>query len=370
MYFARRLSIWPTLPLNVHFRHVSKWLPFPLSDDGCRVFSKARHAIWNACRTLGLGGNDVVLVPAYHHGCEIEALLQAGVKIRYYEVTDLLEPDPISLETMLTQDVKVLYLIHYLGFPQDAIRWRKWCDERGLLLFEDAAQAFLAEIDNKPVGSFGQAGVFCLYKTYGIPDGGAVITAVPPALPKTEHPSGKWGVFKRHVNWIAERWAVIGSIHLYVKPMMKKFKKKNHNPHKEFELGDPFTLPSTMTMRLLTRMVDHSTAGRRRENYKFLLEHHRHLVPRPFLTLPEGACPFAFPIEVNDADEVLKKLRRYGVEGLLFWRNPHPSLPVKDFPKSMAFRNRVFAVPVHQELTASELMQITEALHKSTIRKQ
>lgn len=152
--------------------------------------------------------------------------------------------------------------------------------------------------------------------------------------------------------------------------MMKKLKKKNHNPHKEFELGNPYTLPSSMTMRLLTRMVDHSTAERRRENYRFLLDQHRHLVPRPFLTLPEGACPFAFPVEVNDADEVLKKLRRYGVEGLLFWRNPHPSLPVKDFPKSMAFRNRVFAVPVHQELTASELMQITEALHKSTILKQ
>jgi len=367
MYFARRLSIWPTLPLDVHFRHVSKWLPFPLSDDGCRVYSRARHAIWNACRTLGLGGNDVVLVPDYHHGCEIEALLQAGVKIHYYEVTDLLEPDPIKLENMLTPNVKVLYLIHYLGFPQDAIRWRKWCDERGLLLFEDAAQAFLADIDDRPVGTFGQAGVFCLYKTYGIPDGGAVVTMVPPELPKSKHSSGRWGVFKRHVNWVAERWAVIGSIHLYVKPLTKRLKKKNHNPYREFELGDPFAPASDMTMRLLPRLVDRSSAGRRRENYKFLLDHHRHLVPRPFLTLPKGASPFVFPVEVNNADEVLKKLRRYGVDGLLFWRNPHPSLPVDDFPNSKAFRNRVFGVPVHQELTRSELMQINEALHRSTV---
>src|SRR5687768_11009173 len=183
MYFARRLAIWPTLPLNVYFRNVSKWLPYPLGHEECRVFSRARHAIWSACRTLGLGNNDVVLVPAYHHGCEIEALLQAGVNIRYYELTDLLEPDPVNLQQLLTPDVKVLYLIHYLGFPQDALRWRQWCDERGLLLFEDAAQAFLAEIDNMPVGSFGHAGVFCLYKTYGIPDGGAVISFKPPVLP-------------------------------------------------------------------------------------------------------------------------------------------------------------------------------------------
>lgn len=367
--WERRLSIWPTLPLNVYFRDVSPWLPYPLSDAGCRVFSRARHAIWNACRTLGLGRKDVILVPAYHHGCEIEALLQAGVNIRYYELTELLEPDPISLQSLLTPDVRVLYLIHYLGFPQDAVRWRQWCDERGLLLFEDAAQAFLAEINNKPVGSFGHAGVFCLYKTYGIPDGGAVTMTGPPALPTSALQSGRWRVFKRHVNWVAERSGLIGSLHLGIKPMMKLLKKKkDHNPHKEFELGDPFMPPSAMTMRLLSKLVDKTTAERRRENYRFLLDHHRHLVPRPFLSLPEGASPFAFPIEVNNADEVLRKLRRYGVEGLLFWRNAHPSLPVKDFPRSMAFRNRIFAVPVHQELTQSELYQIADAVHMSTIQ--
>lgn len=365
LYFARRLAIWPTLPLNVYFRSVSQWLPYPLSHDKCRVFSKARHAIWSACRTLGLGSNDVVLAPAYHHGCEIEALLQAGVNIRYYELTDLLEPDPVSLQALLTPDVKVLYLIHYLGFPQDAIRWRQWCDERSLLLFEDAAQAFLAEIDHRPVGSFGHAGVFCLYKTYGIPDGGAVISFMPPLFPASEIQPGKWGVFKRHVNWIAERWAIIGSLHLFAKPFMKLMRKKNPNPHKEFELGDPSSPPSAMTMRLLSRLVDKKTAERRRENYKFLLSHLRDLVPTPFLSLPEGASPFAFPVKVNDAQDTLKRLRRYGVEGLLFWRNPHPSLPVKDFPKSMIFRNRVFAIPVHQELTRSELQQIVDAVLKS-----
>jgi hypothetical protein len=32
----------------------------------------------------------------------------------------------------------------------------------------------------------------------------------------------------------------------------------------------------------------------------------------------------------------------------------------------MAFRNRVFAVPVHQELTQSELQQIADAVLKAT----
>jgi dTDP-4-amino-4,6-dideoxygalactose transaminase len=367
LYYSRRFAIWPTLPLNVYFRKPSTWLPYPLNEEGCRVFSKARHAIYNACQTLGLGKNDVLLVPAFHHGCEIEALLQAGVQIRYYELTELLEPDPASLQSLLTPNVRVLYLIHYLGFPQNALRWRQWCDERGLLLFEDAAQSFLTEINNRPVGSFGHISVFCLYKTYGIPDGGAVISIKPVAPPSSQTQPGRWRVFKRHVNWIAERWAVIGSVHLFLKPIIKLLKKKkNYNPHKEFEMGNPTSPPSAMTLRLFSKIADKSTAEQRRENYKFLLNHFRNLVPRPFASLPDGASPFCFPIEVDNAQEVLKKLRRYGVAGLLFWRNPHPSLPVKDFPLSMAFRERVIGIPVHQELTQSALQQITEAVHKST----
>jgi dTDP-4-amino-4,6-dideoxygalactose transaminase len=367
--WVRRLAIWPTLPLSVYFRKVSSWLPFPLNDNRCRVFSRARHAIWNICRTLGLGDKDVILVPAYHHGSEVEALLQAGVHVRFYKLTDMLEPDPNHLQSLLTPEVRVLYLVHYLGFPQDAPRWSQWCEDRGLLLFEDAAQAFLTEIDNRPVGSFGDVGIFCFYKTYGIPDGGGVISMVPPALPESEVKQGGWRVFKRHFNWIAERWAFIGTLHLMCKPLVKLLKKKNHDPYKEFDLGDPYTPPSTMTMRLLPRLVDKTTAGRRRENYKFLLRHLGHLVPRPFSLLPEGACPFAFPIEIDDAPEVLARLRRLGVEGILFWRNAHPSLPVMDFPVSRAYRSRVFAVPVHQELTQSELQQIVEAVLKVTGRE-
>jgi hypothetical protein len=37
-----------------------------------------------------------------------------------------------------------------------------------------------------------------------------------------------------------------------------------------------------------------------------------------------------------------------------------------DFPVSSAFRNRVFALPVHQELTRSELQQIVEAVLSCT----
>ncbi|HEY4652172.1 MAG TPA: DegT/DnrJ/EryC1/StrS family aminotransferase [Pontibacter sp.] len=340
-------------------------MPFPLDQENCKIFSRARHAVWNACRALHLGNNDAVLVPAYHHGSEVESLLQAGLQVIYYEVNDALEPDPGALERLLTPNVRALYIIHYLGFPQKATMWKRWCEEHGLLLIEDAAQAFLATSEGKPVGSFGDMGVFCLYKTYGLPDGGAIVSKCPPAQPSGSSSLGLWKTFKRHVNWIAARQGGIASIHLVVKPLIAKIKRQYERQHQEFELGEPSTPSAAINAYLIPRIVDAKTAERRRANYSFLLDNLKDIVPFPFSVVPEGACPFAFPIEVRQSKNFLRRLQTRGVIGLLFWLNPHPSLPVENFPKSKALREHMLALPVHQELTRADLIQIVNAVKES-----
>ena len=173
------LSVWPPLPPTIYFHRNSNERPFPLDDDRCRLFARARHALWLGVQALGLAPGDEVLVPAYHHGSEVEALIQAGLGCRFYDVTSGLEPDPAELEALISPSTRALYLIHYLGVPQDLTRWRQWCDDRGLLLFEDAAQAWLASRDGKPAGSVGDLSIFCLYKTFGFPDGAALISSTP-----------------------------------------------------------------------------------------------------------------------------------------------------------------------------------------------
>ncbi|AKD04393.1 aminotransferase class V-fold PLP-dependent enzyme [Pontibacter korlensis] len=360
--FSRRLAIWPTLPLGVHLRRDADKRPFPLNQEGCRIYSLARHAIWNACRAFGLGAGDVILVPAYHHGSEVEALLQAGVQVRYYEVNDALEPDPEELKEQMDHKVRALYIIHYLGFPQNAAYWREWCDVQGILLIEDAAQAFLATVNGQPVGSFGHVAVFCLYKTYGIPDGGALFSIAPPEPPSSVPKSGYWRMLKRHINWVAARRGEVGFVHMLIKPVFAWWKRINEHAHAEFDLGSPVLPLSKMSSYLIPKIVDEKSAVQRRENYKFLLKHLGNMVPSQFATLPEGACPFAFPVQVQDAKTFLEKLKRKGVMGLLFWLNPHPTLPVEQFLRSKSLRERVLALPVHQELTRSDLERIVKVV--------
>ena len=179
------LEAWPPLPPGAWLRRPAARLPYPLEEESCALYSRARHALFLGLRALGLEAGDEVLMPAYHHGSEVEAAIRAGLSCAFYEGNERLEPDPEELGRLVGPRTRVLHLTHFLGFPQDAGRWRAWCDERGLLLVEDAAQAWLAQDASGPVGRAGDLVVFCLYKTLGVPDGAALVLrgAAAPAVP-------------------------------------------------------------------------------------------------------------------------------------------------------------------------------------------
>src|SRR4029077_18354593 len=55
---------------------------YPLGDPNAHYFFFARNAIWHTAKMLGLDRGEV-LVPSYHHGVEIEALMDAGAQVRF-----------------------------------------------------------------------------------------------------------------------------------------------------------------------------------------------------------------------------------------------------------------------------------------------
>ena len=68
--------------------------------------------------------------------------------------------------------------VHIAGLPADMKNILSLASDRKLLVLEDACQAWLAEIDNQKVGSFGQAGCFSFQNSKNIPigEGGAVVS--------------------------------------------------------------------------------------------------------------------------------------------------------------------------------------------------
>ncbi|HWL65743.1 MAG TPA: DegT/DnrJ/EryC1/StrS family aminotransferase, partial [Actinomycetota bacterium] len=259
------------------------------------LFKLGRHCLWHGLRSIGLDAGGV-LVPAYHHGSEIEVLRVAGLDLRFYDVTDSLEPNVDELTDSDLDGVRALYLIHYLGFPQNAGKWRRWCDDRGLLLIEDVAQGWLGNSDGRPLGAYGDVSIFCLYKQLGVPDGGALATTGDVSSVATRS-LGVGRLFRRHAAWASSRSAALARL---TPPHVDRPKEAIADA--EFRLGDPWTPPSGATNYLLPRLCHPAVAEMRRDNYRYLADRLGDLIAPGFDGLPEGASPFAFPIAVGAKD--------------------------------------------------------------------
>jgi perosamine synthetase len=312
--------------------------------------------LWHGLRASPLVAGDAVLAPAYHHGSEIEVMVSLGLECRFYGLTDQLEPDEDDLDALLAPRVRALVLTHYLGYPQDARTWRRWCDERGLLLIEDAAMAWLAETPDGPVGSQADLAIFCLYKSVGLPDGAALVSRWPPEHSPAEGSGQLRAVVALHLAWLGQRLAIV--------PQPRDAGPSPENvyvPERDFELGDPTTVIGAAARTLLSRLGDPAAAVRRRANARVLLEGLGDRVPAPFDRLPDGAAPFAFPIHAPDKAALLERLARHGVFALDFWSAPHPSLPADRFPELSARRATTIGLPIHQELRPVDLDRMMAA---------
>jgi len=351
----------PLAPLDprVWFSRRRGRLPFPLEEEGCRLYSRARHGLVAGLRALGIGQGDEILVPAYHHGPEVEALEHAGIRCVFYDCGPDLAPDAAELERLAGEGTRALHLTHHLGFPQDARRWRRWCDARGLALIEDAAQAWLARLDDRPAGAYGDIAIFSMYKTFGLPDGGALLCragAAPPAAPRAR---GVMRLGLEHAAWLAGRSPAVGELATRLRPPGR------HDPTSDFGFGTARP-PAAATLHALPRVAVPSAVERRRGHYEWLLARAAAVVPAPFDRLDPGANPFVLPVAVQDKPALLRALRAKGIRALDLWSVPHPSLGVARFPRAAELRRTLVGLPVHQELRPRDLERIAAAVEDAS----
>ncbi|HYP40175.1 MAG TPA: DegT/DnrJ/EryC1/StrS family aminotransferase [Chloroflexia bacterium] len=351
----------------------ARYLPF--REPGTRYFYFARNAIWRTVKMLGLESGEV-LVPAYHHGVEIEALADAGAKLRFYPVGRRWDVDPTEVERRITRETKALYLIHFAGFPGPVEEMRLLADKHGLPLIEDCALSLLSAQGTKPLGSTGDVSIFCLYKTLPVPNGGALVingtnhydlprSLLPPTtstfshlvsslLQNVEMRGGSVGrALRASVRRLGRR--TVEAAHIE-----RVTTGSDHFNREHVDLGiSPISLRITGSQDM-ARIVKI-----RRRNYRFLLEQLRTVSPPLFVGLASGVCPLFYPLIVEDKEPVMERLAARGVESIDFWRNFHRDCDPTEFPDTAWLRRSVLEVPCHQDLTLETMQQVAQAVRES-----
>ena len=348
-----------TRPLSEH----------PFSADAMTWTHLGRGALHLAARVLGLEGREV-LVPSYHHGVEVDALLAAGAHPAFYAVGTRWTVDVEELERRIGPRTRAIVLTHFAGFPGPVGPLRDLADRHGLVLIEDCAQALLSVDGESPLGSTGDAAVFSLRKTLPVPHGGALVFngqrgyQLPSLLRPAAGPTlrGLWarmllrgefllpspgGALRRLGRWFSCRFRT---------GPPSATERSRRTRRDQLELGASPLVERIARAHALARVVE-----RRRRNFFHLLGALRGVAPALVSELPPGVCPLFYPLWVPDPDEALARLRAENVEANGGWRSFHPRCDGGEFPEASRLRAHVVELPCHQDLGPTHVAHVARA---------
>lgn len=147
-------------------------------------------ALQLALRALGVGPGDEVITTPFTFVGTSEAICQAGATPVFADIDPwTFNIDPERVEAAITPRTRAILPVHLFGRPCDMASLADIAEPRGIAIVEDCAQAMGAEIDGRPVGSFGRAGCFSFFPSKnlgGLGDGGMVVTDDPDVLRRVD----------------------------------------------------------------------------------------------------------------------------------------------------------------------------------------
>jgi len=354
-------------------------LPYPLDQSRLTYVYVARNAIYFLFRALALRPDEIVLAPAYHSGNEIKAIRAAGATVRYYSVGRDFQPDLAELDRLSREGASVLYVIHYLGWPQPLDDMVRLCRDRGMRLVEDCALSFLSRWGDRPLGSIGSHSIFCLYKTLPIPDGGLLVEngealsgLANLELRQVDGTSTAGRALNLVLEGIRGRSDLVGRGLVGLKGLggsllSRAGVRRVPVGNIGFRLDHVDYAMTPLSRSILGRLDYAEIVRRRRANFAALKERLAGWTWLPDLTLTEGVCPLFFPIWVRDKTEAAAVLRSAGIAAVEFWNYGEPDATAEQFPDTAFMRRHVLELPIHQDVTQREIDHMVEALRKRNI---
>jgi len=130
-----------------------------------------------ALQAHGVGPGDEVITTPFSFIATATSIIACGATPVFVDIDPFdLNLDPNQVEDAITDQTKAVMPVHLYGHPARIDEIQELCEDNGLALVEDAAQAHGAEHAGRRVGTFG-TGCFSFYPTKNMTTGeGGIIT--------------------------------------------------------------------------------------------------------------------------------------------------------------------------------------------------
>lgn len=180
-------------------------------------------ALWLSLQASGVGPGDTVITTPFSFFATASSILRCGARPVFVDIDPTtLNIDPAAvaerLEKLPPQNVKAILPVHLYGQCVDMDRLSAIADAHGLMIIEDAAQAFGSTWRGRRAGALGKAAAFSFYPTKNLSafgDAGCVTTSDADVAGRMRrlrnHGSGK-RYYHDEVGWNARMDGIQGAV--------------------------------------------------------------------------------------------------------------------------------------------------------------
>ncbi len=294
-------------------------------------------------KIIGVGPGDEVITTPNTFISTVGAIAMAGAKPVFVDNNDEYTIDVDKIEQAITQKTKALLPVHLTGCPADMPRIMAIAKRHKLLVIEDAAQAILAKIDGKHVGSWGETACFSLHPLKNLNvwgDGGVIVT-------RCAELDRKLRLFRNHGMTTRDE------IEMFA-----------HNSRLD-------SLQAVIGNRLISEVEE--ITRKRIANARQYDEAFRDL--KEFITVPKRRpnvqqVYHTYVLRVKDRDGLLEHLIKCGIKAKVHYPIPvhlqkaaaYLGYKKGDFPVCEADAERILSLPVHQHLSPEQMAYVIDTV--------
>ena len=345
-----------------------------LQTDKYLTLSSGRRALYIALKSLGIGKGDEVILPAFTTDIVPMVVREAGavpvpadVKLDDYNI------DVDSVIEHITDRTKAILTVHTFGYPSDVKALREICEDHDLFLIEDAAPAFGAKYEGRPVGTFGDFGIisFGVGKSISMGTGGGLIVSdekmfegIKERIVPKEFKSSVKIFVKISGSILLSNPYLYGVIGCKVKDGIVSHQYDNYK-EEILDGGDISLLSYAIGIQEIERRV----FKRRREialEYTDILRKFDDVYP-PVEKRNIYPVYTRYFIRVKTEDmrnNICERMRKSGIEPLIpdhgypISENLYPSKYQDDIPNARMLSETLIGIPVHRKITKDRLAKI------------
>jgi dTDP-4-amino-4,6-dideoxygalactose transaminase len=310
-----------------------------VEDVDCIAVNSGTSALHLMLLAAGVGPEDEIIVPSFSFAASANAVALTGAQPVFADIElDYYCIDSNKIENLITSRTKGIMVVHLYGHPANMEAINKIAQKNDLIIFEDAAQAHDAQLNGKPVGTFGLAGAFSFYATKNITSGeGGMVTTNDETLARKVRLLRNQGMERRYENEIVGFNNRLSDLHAAIgTAQLKKLK---------------------------------SNTQKRIKNARYYDQHLKNVII-PKAMLGARHVYHQYTIRIKNRDQVMSALKHYGIEvGVYYPSGIHKLESFNsqvELPNADLMASECLSLPIHPGLRKRHLRYIVKTLNSIT----